>query len=304
MFRVLIILIVFHLQSAAYGIDFNTYPNLKTVENYLAKTAEDYPEITKVASIGNSTLGQKIEYITISKDVNTPNKEAIFISASHHGNEKPSTLAALRLVDYLTKNSEDGNIAALLDRFTIHVLPIVNPDGYLESNRLNALHIDINRDFSYPHRSDQDSFKSIEAALVKNFVDATNLKGAIAIHSGMTGVLWPWAYSEKPTKELETFFNISQNAAKSMGLNLFKQSNLDYPTDGELIDYLYMTQKTLAVTFEISDTHMPHANKLNPILNRSLVGMLTYMFNILDYSQNMPISNNSNMSNIFTINAH
>ena len=63
-----------------------------------------------------------------------------------HGDEPTATVALFDVLNYVRSNRPAPHVARLLDRLTLHVVPMLNPDGAEKPQRRNAQGIDINRD--------------------------------------------------------------------------------------------------------------------------------------------------------------
>jgi hypothetical protein len=63
-----------------------------------------------------------------------------------HGDEPTATPALLDLADFLARESARPEVTAILDAFTLRMIPMLNPDGAAAYERRNAQGIDINRD--------------------------------------------------------------------------------------------------------------------------------------------------------------
>lgn len=68
----------------------------------------------------------------------------IFMWSQMHGNESTTTKAVLDLVNFLMQPSQQ--VDELLSKVTLHIIPILNPDGATAYTRFNANEIDLNRD--------------------------------------------------------------------------------------------------------------------------------------------------------------
>lgn len=106
------------------------------------------------------------------------------------------------MIDYFIKNKKDPKVQAYLETFALYFQPLMNPDGHANNTRTTANGIDPNRDYSYPEKKDEDSFKQVEAQLVKKLADKVKFTGAIAYHSGIVEVLWPWCYTATASHDL------------------------------------------------------------------------------------------------------
>jgi hypothetical protein len=63
-----------------------------------------------------------------------------------HGDEPTATAALFDVMEYLRRRQQEPHVARLLDALTVHVVPMLNPDGAERWQRRNAQGIDINRD--------------------------------------------------------------------------------------------------------------------------------------------------------------
>lgn len=63
-----------------------------------------------------------------------------------HGDEPTATSALFDLYEYIRLHERDPAVAFLLERLTVHTVPMLNPDGAERFQRRSAQDIDINRD--------------------------------------------------------------------------------------------------------------------------------------------------------------
>jgi hypothetical protein len=63
-----------------------------------------------------------------------------------HGDEATATAALFDVLDYLRRHRREPAVARILSRLTLHIVPMLNPDGAERFERRNAQSIDINRD--------------------------------------------------------------------------------------------------------------------------------------------------------------
>jgi hypothetical protein len=93
----------------------------------------------EVAVIGKSVLGKTIKSVEIGIG-----PERILLWSQMHGNESTTTKAVLDLINYLATPGpvSDG----IMKSCTLKIVPILSPDGAEAYTRLNANHIDLNRD--------------------------------------------------------------------------------------------------------------------------------------------------------------
>jgi hypothetical protein len=94
-----------------------------------------------IETIGRSFEGREIQQLTIGGG---PRK--ILLWSQMHGDEPSATPALLDAADYLLAHAQDAQAAAILQRLTLVMIPMLNPDGAERYQRRNAQAIDVNRD--------------------------------------------------------------------------------------------------------------------------------------------------------------
>jgi len=100
-----------------------------------------HPDITLVQE-GYSTEGREIFRLTMgSGDIQ------VLLWSQMHGNEPTATMALFDLFHFLTADDAFNDIRTeILDKITIHAVPMLNPDGSERYQRRTAFGIDMNRD--------------------------------------------------------------------------------------------------------------------------------------------------------------
>jgi hypothetical protein len=266
------------------AIDFLTdRHDQQWIESYLKAVASAFPSIAAYKVLGKSGQGRDLPYLIINATCRA-SPPAILANGTHHGDEPASTEAALAIPDFLLRMSTtDASVRSLLQTYAFYVLPLVNPDGFALDTRENAAGLDINRDYSYPGRSDVDSFKTVEAGLVKSLHDSVGFRAAIAYHSGAQEVLWPWCYTADATVDGGFFTAAGQKTAQAMNFAIYQQSYDDYPTQGEYIDFAYWKNHTLAVTFEVSTVKAPSAALLAGVVDGACKGTVAWVQAVSDH---------------------
>lgn len=286
LYRALIGATLWIVSTQLFAIDFSRYHTTDEINVYLRDVAQDHPNLVRLQHLGYSERGREINYVVISK-ADSDTAPALFINGTHHGNEKSGTEGVLGLIDFLTTNSTDPDVAALLDTYAIYIQPLVNPDGHAANSRFDPQGRDPNRDYSYPDRGDEDSFKVQPVRLVKQLTDRVRFRAAAAFHSGMEAVLWPWCYTSQRNADYDTFYTLSKLTARAMGVDRYVQSFRDYPTSGEFIDYVYNTHGTMALTLEVSADPAPPPASLPRLVRRAVAGGMAFMLGIRELDQGL-----------------
>jgi hypothetical protein len=92
--------------------------------------------------LGQSVEGRSIHLLRVGKG---PRK--VLLWSQMHGDEPSATPALLDLVEYLARHQrDDADASRILDRLTLLIVPMLNPDGAEIYTRRNAQGIDLNRD--------------------------------------------------------------------------------------------------------------------------------------------------------------
>ena len=111
------------------------YVTHQHIEPILKQLGKDFT----LELLGNSVNNKPIHLVSWG---NGPIK--ILIWSQMHGNETTTTKALLDLFNFL-KDSEVS--IKLFENLTLHIIPILNPDGAMHYTRENANNVDLNRDF-------------------------------------------------------------------------------------------------------------------------------------------------------------
>jgi hypothetical protein len=104
---------------------------------------------SRVRILGDSQEGRAIPMLVLSNapavsaaDVLRLNRPVVWLQGLQHGDEPAGGEAMLAIAERLAV----GDLAPLLDRITVLIVPRANPDGAARSTRATANGIDINRD--------------------------------------------------------------------------------------------------------------------------------------------------------------
>ncbi len=113
----------------------------KEVVRRLADVVLQSPELFAVEKIGESIEGRSINYVRAGTG-----PFGVLLWSQMHGDESTATSALFDLFDYVRRHRQDPVVERILSRLTLHVVPMLNPDGAERFERRNAQSIDINRD--------------------------------------------------------------------------------------------------------------------------------------------------------------
>jgi len=111
------------------------------VERLRALEARHEGSALRLEEVGRSVQGRPIHLLTVGSG-----PRRILLWSQMHGDEPSATPALLDLADFLLSGRGDGQGRAILEAFTLLMVPMLNPDGTEVYERRNAQGIDINRD--------------------------------------------------------------------------------------------------------------------------------------------------------------
>ncbi len=169
--------------EAWYSSNFETrltgrYITLEHIKPLLNFYNKDFD----ISAIGVSELGKNISIIKIGFG-----KKKILAWSQMHGNETTTTKAIFDFLKFLTqKDVFQEEIRDFLKKYTLYIIPILNPDGAALYTRENANSIDLNRDAQ--ELSQQESKILAKAFKTVNPELCLNLHGQRTIFGLETGL--------------------------------------------------------------------------------------------------------------------
>jgi hypothetical protein len=111
------------------------------VEARLRVVQQSAPELFRMEVLGTSVEGRSITHVSFGRG-----GQHVLLWSQMHGDEPTATAALFDLFDFVARHRAEPAVARLLDTLTLHVVPMLNPDGAERFQRRNAQGIDINRD--------------------------------------------------------------------------------------------------------------------------------------------------------------
>lgn len=129
-----------HVEYKVAGLETRRIKHDEVIKN-INRVKEENPSFYKVNLIGSSVEGRSIQMISFGKGpIN------VLLWSQMHGNESTATRALFDLLNYFSLNSSSDEVQKILSALSIHVIPMLNPDGAENFQRENAIGIDLNRD--------------------------------------------------------------------------------------------------------------------------------------------------------------
>jgi len=204
------------------------------IKDQLYQIADDYPEITKLETIGYSIQGRPLLAMRLKgkklkqKGKGHAKKGKVLYLATHHAREWVATQMAMRFIKYLTANyGSVDRVTNILGTTEVWVIPVANPDGYehtftherlwrknLRDNdgdgAITVLDgVDLNRNFDSHWGLDEEGSSSNwsdatyrgaapnsepETQAVVKFVNKKKFTFIISYHTYGNLILYPWGW--------------------------------------------------------------------------------------------------------------
>lgn len=111
------------------------------VEAQVARLVRESQGLITSEVLGRSVEGRAIHHLSVGRGA-----KPVLLWSQMHGDEPTATSALVDLCQWLITHRADPVVARLLDTLTLHIVPMLNPDGAERFQRRNAQGIDINRD--------------------------------------------------------------------------------------------------------------------------------------------------------------
>jgi hypothetical protein len=119
-------------------------PPLVTHQDVVAHVTSivaETPDLFSQEVIGQSNEGRNLHHVWFGKGATH-----ILLWSQMHGDEPTATSALFDVHNYIRLHRAEPVVKRMLDNLTIHVVPMLNPDGAERYQRRNVQDIDINRD--------------------------------------------------------------------------------------------------------------------------------------------------------------
>jgi hypothetical protein len=233
-----------------------------------------------LVQMGTSLEGRPIEaaWFGVPPGQGAP---ALRVLGGHHGDEPIAVEVALALACELAdRDGEDEALTEMLDRSTVWVAPLVNPDGLLEGARTNSADVDLNRNYDYEwdgatSRAGQAPFSEPETRAVRSHALLERTLLSLSLHAGASNLGWPWNFTEAPPEDAQLFQLLAQHYAAHCSAPEFwvTQGAAWYVTYGDTNDWAYGRSGTLDFTLEVSLDKQPPSEQIDEIVSQHMDAM-------------------------------
>lgn len=165
--------------------------------SHIKKLMANYALIFDVVHLGTSVLGNSISYIKLGNG-----SQKVLAWSQMHGNESTTTKALFDFLAFISQQDyENEAIDRFLEKYTLFVIPMLNPDGAAAYTRVNANEIDLNRDaqnLSQPEsKLLKELFDEVQPDLCLNLHDQRSIFGLENGNPALISFLAPSADQER-----------------------------------------------------------------------------------------------------------
>ncbi len=271
-----------------------TYHDYASWTAQLQQVVADHPDIARLTSAGKSVQGRELWWLKVSDNPDVEEDEPAFkYVANMHGDEKVGTENVLRLIDWLTdRYGTDARVTRLVDNLEIWLMPSMNPDGNVLSQRYNAAGVELNRDFpdKWNDPVNTTDGRAVETAHLMNWQFAHQTTLSANFHGGALVANYPYdgnvsgasVYSAAPDDDILIDISLDYSEDNSPMYNGSWPQGITNGADwyviyGGMQDWNMVWQGDFDLTLEISNSKLPPASQLDGFWNDNRESMLSYM---------------------------
>lgn len=280
----------------------DAYHNYAELTSALQGFASQYPNLTKLVSIGKSVRNRDIWALLITDNPNEAEDEPEFKYVSTmHGDEPIGTELLINLADLLLKNyGTNFRYTEIVNETQLWLVPCMNPDGLEAVTRYNANNIDLNRSFptrqqtagmlydGAPFNIDnrQPEVRSVMTwSALHNFVLSANF------HTGSLVVNYLYdddglptgSYAACPDDELVYTLSLeyAQHNAPMSASTQFQDGVVNgtvwYLATGSMQDWNYRYLGCIEATIELNNVKKPAGSQLPTFWDNNRQSLLAYL---------------------------
>jgi hypothetical protein len=262
------------------------YKNPDEIGEILEKFAQDYPNLTRLESIGKTTQGRDIWALKITDNPDTRelDESTILFNGMHHAREIMTPEVVIDTAEYLLTNyGTDAQVTDWVDGTEIWLVPMVNPDGnnkvwngssmWRKNVGAEGYGVDINRNYPYMWNAcngssgnrNSDTYRGPspgsepETQALMGLVARIQPVFDISYHSYSELVLYPYGCQGERTPTKEVVEGIGNTMAGLLetesGRGTYEPGtpwDILYGVDGGDIDWMYNAHHVIPYVIELN----------------------------------------------------
>ncbi|TWT44282.1 Carboxypeptidase T precursor [Phycisphaerae bacterium RAS1] len=274
--------------------DRAAYHTYAQVEADLAAAEALHPGLCRRVNLGLTVQGRTMWALCISDNVQLQEDEPeVAYISTMHGDEIIGMEMCLGLIDYLTSNyAADPRVQNLVNSLEIWIVPVMNPDGFVNGTRNNAHGVNLNRNFPCPYTSpvNTPAGREVETANIMNWRFGRSLTLSANFHSGAMVVNYPYdanasgqsVYTASPDDDVFIWASeeYSRYNAPMWNSPTFYHGITNgadwYVIYGGMQDWAYVYMGGNEVTIELADS-TPPASQIVTYWNNNRESMMAYL---------------------------
>lgn len=232
------------------------YHSFDQVQAWMHASATTNRDLVTVSDYGASGEGRKLTVMHVGTAASR-GKPVVMITASTHGDELITTEVLMDLVDKLVNGyGKDARLTKLVDSHDLYFVPVVNPDGFTQTNRYDG-DADPNRSYPYPGHEDAKPTPSI--AGVMQLFHSLDVKASIDFHAYGEMIMYPWAYTHDPIPQADhdRFDALTKQMADANHYVYGPISDVIYVAPGSSADYYYWKKGSTSLGIEMGQDKVP-----------------------------------------------
>jgi Zinc carboxypeptidase len=245
-----------HSFAGRLNKDGARYHSFAEVQSWMQQIVQNHPTQAQLLQYGKSQQGQPLLALHLN-DGNKGAKPTLMITAATHGDELITVEVLMALVDQLLAGQgSDARLSAILAKHDLYFIPVVNPDGFTNQDRMDN-GVDPNRSYPYPGHEDAQPTASI--AGVMQFANSLKLAGSIDFHAYGELIMYPWAYTHDPIDAAHgtAFHNLTGQMAATNHYTFGPIADVIYVAPGSSADYYFWKQGSTSLGIEIGTDKVP-----------------------------------------------
>lgn len=257
---------------------FSEFKDYDAINAYLVQLAAQRPEIAEIVSVGSTLEARQIQGVKIGSPAS--GKTAVIFSGTMHAREWLAPMVTMCIAEHFINGyGTDPQVTELVDTIDIHVVPVINPDGYVRSwtgdrywrkNTREDYGVDLNRNWGYewggagastnPYDENyrgSGPFSEPESQALADYIEASpELLAHIDFHAYANLIIYPWGYGyDSPPDEalLNMLASDMSSAMSGAGGQYYQpiQGADFYPAAGAIDDWAYGDQGLMSFTIEL-----------------------------------------------------
>ncbi|MEO0132392.1 MAG: M14 family zinc carboxypeptidase [candidate division WOR-3 bacterium] len=248
----------------------------------MAIIANNNPTICKLETLGFSHQNRLILALKISDNPLIDEDEpAVYFDGNIHGDEKIGWAVCFEFIKYLMNNYNVNPVVTnLINTREIWIVPMINPDGYVNNVRYNGRNVDLNRNFGWMWGNESncgsDAFSENEATAFYNLFIKQPFVVYTTYHAGESIISCPWSYTANDSvPEKFIIWHLAQGYSQRGNNYPYGQGSIImYLINGSSKDYCYGVAGEVSWSIEVHNIKTPPASAIDPTFNINRDAML------------------------------